>query len=106
MFRPPEPPVPMSLPYRGARMAWAIGIIGWDNNQFADRLGMSKGSMRQMLTDKRFIPDILALWLETLVAVHLALPKPITWHDNLPEHLRRDADGNRWVRLDDDADED
>jgi hypothetical protein len=73
------PPVPFTLPYTGERMRWAIEIIGWTVNQFAHRMDMSQGSTRQMLAGKRFIPDTLGIWLETLAQTHLTFPKPLGW---------------------------
>lgn len=75
----PEPPVPFSLPYKGERLQWAIDCIGWSINYLARRMDMNEGSIRQMLKNKRHIPDTLGIWAETLAHIHMTLPKPIGW---------------------------
>lgn len=89
MYIPPDPPVPFSLPYQGERLRWAIGVIGWDNNQFASRLDLDHGSLRQMLKGHRFIPDVLAIWAETLAQTHLTFAKPMAWRAKPPEDYDR-----------------
>jgi hypothetical protein len=86
----PDPPVPFSLPYRGERLRWAIKMVGWSINLFAARMEMGEGTVRQMIANKRFIPDTLAYWMETLACVavrdprildrlYISVPKPIGW---------------------------
>lgn len=79
MIEFPEPPVPFDLPYPGERLKWAIDVVGWNHNYFADRMGLDRGSMRQMFRGSRFIPDVLGLWMETLAQFHLTFPKPLGW---------------------------
>jgi transcriptional regulator with XRE-family HTH domain len=81
MFIPPQPQVPFELPYTGSRLRWAIAVMGWSNNHFAARLGMDQGSLRQMLNGSRFIPDVLAIWIETQAQFYLAFPRPMGWND-------------------------
>jgi hypothetical protein len=71
--------VPYSVPYTGERLEWAIEVIGWSKNEFGRQLDMHPASVRQMLGGHRFIPPVLAAWVETLAAIHLALAKPIGW---------------------------
>jgi hypothetical protein len=73
--------VPFSLPYQGARLRWAIAVIGWNVNQFADRLNIDDASLRQMIKGRRFIPDVLGLWAESPAQYHLAFPKPLGWRE-------------------------
>ena len=79
MQEPPEAPVPFALPYPGERLKWAIDTIGWSYNQFAERMDLDRGSLRQMFKGRRFIPDILGIWVETLAQMHLTFPKPMGW---------------------------
>lgn len=81
VFVPREPPVDFTLPYQGERLRWAIEVIGWTNNHFAARIGLDQGSLRQMLKGHRFIPDVLAIWAESLAQYHLAFPRPMGWRD-------------------------
>ena len=83
----PEPPLPLSFPYRGEWLRWAIEVIGWDINQCADRLGMHRASLRQMLKNRRHTPDVLGIWIEALATQHLSFPKPMGW-----DQRRTDAD--------------
>lgn len=78
-YEAPEPPEPFSLPYRGDRLRWAIEVIGWDHNQCGRRLDMDRGTLRQMLANRRFIPDVLAIWIEGLAQYHLTFAKPMGW---------------------------
>jgi hypothetical protein len=87
----PDPPVPFSLPYRGERLRWAIGVIGWSVNQSADRLHMDRGSLRQMLRERRFIPDVLGIWVETLAQLHLSFQKPMGWKEKPGEQPAYDS---------------
>lgn len=79
MFIAPEPPVPFTLPYTGERLEWAISVIGWSKNYFCVRLDIDHGSLRQMLAGRRFIPDIMGIWVETLALQHLMFAKPMGW---------------------------
>jgi hypothetical protein len=79
MFEPPPEPVPFSLPYTGARLAWALECIGWSKNYFGERLDLDHGTVRQMLNGRRFIPDILGIWVESLAQTHITFPKPFSW---------------------------
>jgi hypothetical protein len=74
-----EPPGPLSLPYKGSRMAWALDIIGWNDPVTCERINVTIPWLRQAHRDQEPIPDALALWLEGLAAVHIALPYPIGW---------------------------
>jgi len=89
----PEPPVPFSLPYKSERLRWAVTAIGWTTNEFARRMDMSEGSIRQMLAGKRFIPETLGIWVETLAQIHLSLPKPLGWFEKYrpPNEIGDDA---------------
>jgi hypothetical protein len=89
-----EPPVAFCLPYDGKRLEWAIEIIGWSKNQAAARMMMAEGSFRQMLGNKRLIPDIMGIWFETLAQMHMTFPKPMGWNEKpspeeAEERLRR-----------------
>lgn len=79
-FEFPEPPTPFELPYKGERLRWAIQVIGWDINQFADRLHMNRASLRQMLKGRRFIPDALGIFAEMHAQFYLSFPEPMGWH--------------------------
>jgi transcriptional regulator with XRE-family HTH domain len=79
MSETPEPPAPFALPYTGERLVWALAVIGWSKNELARRLNTDEGSVRQMCRNRRLIPDVLGLWLETLAALHQALPQPMGW---------------------------
>jgi hypothetical protein len=81
LFKFPEPPVPFSLPYPGERLRWAIEVVGWSVNHFAARIDMAQGSVRQMLENKRFIPEPLAYWIEGLARVHMSAQKPVGWRE-------------------------
>lgn len=73
--------MPFSLPYTGERLGWALEVIGWSKNYFGHRVSLDHGSVRQMLNGKRFIPDVLGLWVETLAQTHLTFIKPFNWRD-------------------------
>jgi len=89
----PEPPVPFSLPYTGERMAWANNVIGWPKNEAARRLNINDSSLRQMCRNRRFIPDVLGLWLEGLAAIHIAMPVPFGWR-SWGKHQRDEDDAD------------
>ena len=74
-------------------MKWALGVIGWSPNRCADRIGMGRSSIAQMLTGKRFIPETLGEWLETLAKLHLTFSKPLGWGQHRPREGENDDVG-------------
>jgi hypothetical protein len=75
----PEEPCRLSLPYPGARMRWALEIIGWSEPTARARIHMGAAVMEAMFDDREVIPDALAMWLEGLAAAHIAMPYPVGW---------------------------
>ena len=82
------PPPPFSLPYPYERMKWALKVIGWPARELARRIHTHESSVRQMLRNKRAIPDPLAYWIEGLARMHQASPEPLGWRPKPVSHLR------------------
>lgn len=81
MYKPPNPPVPFSLPYRSERFAWALEVIGWSKDDLCYRMDLDRGLVREYLRGWRRIPDALGMWLESLAQMHLTFNKPFNWRD-------------------------
>ena len=59
---------------------------------------MDQNSLRQMIKNRRHIPDILGIWFETLAQIHLTFPKPMAWNDR--PKLKREIDPDMTDALD------
>jgi hypothetical protein len=79
MIKIPEPTTPLQLPMPWRRLRYNLECIGWTQGEASRRLRIDDSTLRQMCTGKRPIPDKVAIWTETLVAIHRALPEPHEW---------------------------
>jgi transcriptional regulator with XRE-family HTH domain len=75
------------------RVAWCLDVIGWSRNEFARRLDVSDTTAAQFVTGKRNCPHRVAVWLETLASMMLALPEPFFWGDNADVGAERHVAG-------------
>ncbi len=77
-----KPPVAFSLPYQGARLESALQVTGWSRNHCAHQMSLDEGALRETLKGRRFIPDVIGIWIESPAQFHLAFSKPLDWADN------------------------
>lgn len=78
----PRPPTKFSMPMKAPRLLWCLEVIGWSRGELARRLDVSETTAKTFVNGKRNIPANLAIWLETLASMHMALPAPHFWHEN------------------------
>jgi hypothetical protein len=64
------------VPLQAERLQWLLEVIGWSRGELARRLDIADSFAAQMCEGKRKIPNRAAVWLETLAAIHLSMPKP------------------------------
>ena len=57
------------MPMNATRLRECLEAPGWSLRELARRLSCDDGTVRQMATDKRPVPDNLAAWLELVHAV-------------------------------------
>jgi hypothetical protein len=88
----PEPPMPLSLPMQGPRLDWCLEVVGWTRGELRRRLKLGDNTVKEWLSGKRNIPTPVAIWMETLAAMHMALPAPYFWHENADAGERRHSD--------------
>ena len=75
-------PPAAGLPLSSARLAWLLRTIGWSSHELARQITVGHRSVRYWLEDERPAPDAIALWLEDLVAYHVAHPPPVSSRAN------------------------
>jgi hypothetical protein len=78
----PRPPAKFTIPMKHQRLEWCLQVIGWSRGELARRLDVSETTAKTLVNGKRNIPANIAVWLETLASMHLALPAPHFWHEN------------------------
>jgi transcriptional regulator with XRE-family HTH domain len=78
MLEFPDPPE-FSIPMTAERLRWCLDVIGWSKNEFANRLTVSHTTGAQWANGRRNIPNRVAIWIDSLAQVHLALPEPYLW---------------------------
>lgn len=77
----PEPPGKFALPMTTERINWCLEVLGWSRSELARRLDVSDATASQMIRGKRFTPNRVAVWLESLAQMVRALPTPFLWHE-------------------------
>jgi transcriptional regulator with XRE-family HTH domain len=65
-----------------ARLRWCLERIGWSRQELARRLTINESTVAHMVQGKRFIPNRLAIWVDTLANLMIALPRPYLWQEN------------------------
>ena len=77
----PEEPEPLSLPMSKERLGWNLECIGWGPAELARRLDVDERNVSRWLQGKKELPDRVAVWIETLRGIIMALPTPTLWPD-------------------------
>lgn len=80
-YVPPPEPGEFTLPMRPERLTWCLDVLGWTRGELARRLCISETTAAQMTKGTRNIPHRVAVWIDTLTRIMLALPEPIFWSD-------------------------
>jgi plasmid maintenance system antidote protein VapI len=74
-----KPSVGDAAPMTAERLSWCLDQLGWSRLELSRRLSVSEGTAANMVNGKRHIPNRVAIWIETLVSVTVALPGPYLW---------------------------
>jgi transcriptional regulator with XRE-family HTH domain len=76
----PEAPE-FTIPMTAERLRWCMAAVGWSRGELARRLNINESTVAHMVQGKRFIPNRIAIWLDTLANVVLSMPTPHLWQE-------------------------
>jgi hypothetical protein len=80
MWKPPKEPCPFTLPLPADRLNWQLEVLGWSRQELARRLEVSSSKAAHWCQGVSFMPNRVAIWMETKAQVMLAHPAPLMWH--------------------------
>jgi hypothetical protein len=79
MFEFPPEPGPLELPLTAERLSWQLDVLEWSRQELARRTEVSSTKAQKWVTGQSFMPNRIAIWLEHLAQVMLAIGKPMLW---------------------------
>jgi len=77
----PSPPE-FTIPMTAERLNWCLETIGWSRSVLAERLDIEGTTVARMCQGKSGIPNRVAVWIDTLAKIVLAVPVPHLWVRN------------------------
>jgi hypothetical protein len=96
MFEFKDPPGgDFKLPCTPERLTWQMECIGWGRAELADRLNVRTSKVAAWEKGTAFIPNNVAVWLETLATMMYALNIPIGWNPDKSLGREHHVEGKR-----------
>lgn len=60
----------------GAELENGMGVMGWTDRHLAGELQCSAGKVKAMRESQAPVPEVLAVWMSSVVAFYRACPPP------------------------------
>jgi hypothetical protein len=83
------------------RLKWNLKCIGWSPNELAVRLDINERTAQKWVAGKSFVPHRIAVWIEEVRAIVMAISKPLLWGEEPKPEIQDGIDrawNNDYVR--------